>query len=115
MIKLTKELFKEKIFNYTIDNDGWVFNGEKPAIIKFTADWCSPCRVLEPVLNEVESEHDDIDFYSVDVDKENELTQIIGIKSVPSILFVPMTGKPKLTMGALPKKNINDLIKEHLK
>jgi len=115
MINLTKELFKEKIFNYTDNNSEWVFNGEKPAIVKFGADWCSPCRVLEPVLNEVESEHDDIDFYSVDVDKESELTQIIGIRSVPSILFVPIIGKPKLTMSALPKKNINDLIDEHLK
>ena len=115
METLTKDLFKEKIFNYTEDNGEWEFNGDKPAIVKFTADWCAPCRVLEPILNEISDEHDDIDFYSVDVDKEIELTQIMGIRNVPTMLFIPTTGKPKLVAGALQKNKIIDLINEHLK
>lgn len=113
MEKLTTEQFKEKIFNYETNND-WTYSGELPAIIDFYADWCGPCKMVAPVLEELSKEYEGkLNIYKVDTDKEQELAQVFGIRSIPSILFIPKEGKPHMAMGALPKdafvKAINEI------
>ena len=103
MENLTKETFREKIFDFEKHKD-WKFEGELPAIIDFYADWCGPCRAVAPVLEELSREYDGkINVYKVDTDKEQELAAMFGIRSIPSILFVPKEGQPQMAMGALPK------------
>lgn len=113
MENLTTERFKEKVFDYTTNQD-WKFNGEKPAIIDFYADWCQPCKQLAPVLDELDAEYSDIDFYKVNTEEAAELTAVFGIQSIPSILFIPMGKEPQMALGALPKdtiiKAIDDVI-----
>ena len=110
MEKLTKDTFREKIFDFEKNKD-WKFEGELPAIIDFYADWCGPCRMVTPVLEELSKEYaGKVNIYKVDTDKEQELAAMFGIRSIPSILFVPKEGQPQMAMGALPKDALKDAI-----
>ena len=102
---LTKETFLSKVFNYETNKD-WKFEGDKPCIIDFYADWCGPCKIVAPILEELGAEYDGkLDIYKVDTEKETELASVFGIKSIPSLLFVPKDGPPQMAMGALPKES----------
>lgn len=113
MENLTNETFKEKIFDYSTGGD-WVFKGEKPAIIDFYADWCQPCKMVAPILEELDSEYEGIDIYKINTEEENELAAVFGIRSIPSILFIPMEGQPQMAMGALPKDSLKQAIADVL-
>jgi thioredoxin len=114
MEKLTKETFREKIFDFDKHKE-WTFAGELPAIIDFYADWCGPCRAVAPVLEELSKEYaGKVNIYKIDTDKEQELAAMFGIRSIPSILFVPKEGQPQMAMGALPKESFKDAIKSVL-
>jgi thioredoxin 1 len=111
---LTKDSFKEKVFNYEINKD-WKFEGEKPCIVDFYADWCGPCRAVAPILEELETEYQGkLDVYKVDTEAEKELASMFGIRSIPSLLFVPIEGQPQMAMGALPKDTFKKAFKEVL-
>jgi thioredoxin 1 len=112
---LTKESFLQKVFNYE-QNKEWKFEGELPCIIDFYADWCAPCKMVEPVLRELAQEYrGQLNIYRVDTQAEQELAAAFGIQSIPSILFVPLNDKPQMAVGALPKKTLKEAIKELLK
>ncbi len=111
MENLTVETFKEKVFDYT-QNTEWSFKGEKPAIIDFYADWCQPCKMVAPILEELDAEYPSIDIYKVNTEEQNELAAIFGIRSIPSILFVPVDGQPQMAMGAFPKETFKKAIKD---
>ncbi|MBN8585116.1 MAG: thioredoxin [Ignavibacteria bacterium] len=115
MVHLTAAEFKQKVFNYETEKE-WKFTGDKPVIIDFYADWCGPCKMVAPVLEELSKEYDGkVQIYKVDTEEEQELAQVFGIRSIPSILFIPMDGKPQMTMGALPKESFVQAISEVLK
>jgi thioredoxin len=112
---LTTQEFKEKVFAFDIEKE-WKFKGDKPAIIKFSAEWCAPCKMLTPILEKLSEEYDGkIDIYKVDVDEATELAQAFQIRSVPSMLFIPMEGQPEMAMGALPPEEIKKAIVTTLK
>lgn len=114
MEHLTAQTFKEKVFNYEVNKD-WKYEGELPCIIDFYADWCGPCKIVAPVLEELSNEYEGkIRIYKVDTEKEQELAQVFGIRSIPSILFVPKDGQPQMSMGALPKESLKQAIEEVL-
>jgi thioredoxin 1 len=111
--QLTKETFKQKVYNYEL-NQEWKFEGDIPAVVDFWASWCGPCRMVGPIIDELSTEYaGKINFYKVNVDDEPELAGIFGIRSIPSMLFIPTEGKPKMSVGALPKEAlINAIAKE---
>jgi len=112
MENLTKEVFKEKVFDFE-NNKDWNFAGDKPCIIDFYADWCAPCRTLTPIMEELSEEYKGkVDIYKIDTEKEQELASIFGIRSIPSILFVPKEGQPQMATGALPKDALKKGIKD---
>ena len=114
VVPMTNETFKKLVFNYD-KNKEWKFEGNKPAIIDFYADWCPPCRQLSPLVEEIAKEYEGrIDVYKVDTDKEKTLAQALGITNLPTLLFIPAEGKPQMTMGALPKDNLVKAINEIL-
>lgn len=114
MEHLTAQTFKEKVFNYEVNKD-WKFEGELPCIIDFYADWCGPCKMVAPVLEELSGEYSGkINIYKVDTEKEQELAAVFGIRSIPSILFVPKDGQPQMSMGAMPKESYKQAIEEVL-
>ncbi len=111
---LNKQAFLEKVFDYE-QNKEWKFEGDKPCLIDFYADWCGPCKMVAPVLEELAEEYkDEINIYKIDTEKEQELAAAFGIKSIPSLLFVPMADKPQMSMGALPKQQLEQAIKDVL-
>ena len=112
---LRKETFREKVFDYE-ENKEWKFEGELPCIIDFYADWCAPCKMVEPILEELAEEHQGkLNIYRVDIEAERELAAVFGIQSIPSMLFVPLSDKPQMAVGALPKPALEQAIKEVLK
>src|SRR6056297_2377999 len=101
---LTKETFKQKVFNFE-ENQEWKFEGDKPVIIDFYADWCQPCKIVSPILEELSKEYDGkINVYKVDTEQQQMLSAAFGIRSIPSLLFCPKEGQPQMAQGALPKE-----------
>lgn len=114
IIEINRTKFLQNVVDYT-KSDDWVFKGEKPAIIYFTASWCGPCKVLAPVLEDVAGEYKDkINVYKIDIDKERELAMKLNIRSVPTIIFSPVKGVPEVVMGSAPKQNIVQKIEQVL-
>jgi len=114
VIQLSDDGFKKMIFNYEVNKE-WKFEGNKPAIIDFYADWCAPCRQLSPIVEEIAREYKGkIDVFKVDTEKEKLLAQKLGITGLPTLLFIPAKGKPQVTMGALPKEDLINAISEIL-
>jgi thioredoxin len=112
---LTKATFLEKVFNYE-ENKEWKFAGEVPAIIDFYADWCGPCKMIAPILEQLSEEYGGkINIYKVDTEAEQELSAAFGIRSIPSMLFCPMGEEPQMANGALPKAQLEQIIKDVLK
>jgi thioredoxin 1 len=115
MKSLTKESFLQKVFNYE-QNKEWKFEGELPCIVDFYADWCGPCKMVEPILQELAQEYQGkLNIYRVDTQAQQELAAAFGIQSIPSILFVPLNDKPQMAVGALPKNALEEAIKDVLK
>lgn len=114
MEHLTAESFKQLVFNYEVNQD-WIFEGELPCIIDFYADWCGPCKMVAPILEELSEVYKGkINIYEVDTEAEQELAAVFGIRSIPSILFVPRSGQPQMMMGAVPKDTFIQAINEVL-
>ena len=113
--EMTVETFKKQVMDFEKNPDKWSFKGDKPAIIDFYATWCGPCKATAPVLEEIAGEYSGkIDVYKVDVDKEAELSALFGIRSIPSLLFIPKTGEPTMNTGAMNKPQFEQAIKSVL-
>jgi thioredoxin 1 len=111
---LTKETFQAKVFNWEKNQD-WKFEGKLPCIIDFYADWCGPCKMVAPILEELSTEYaGKLDIYKVDTEAEQELASIFGIRSIPSMLFCPVDGQPQMAVGALPKDSLKQAISDVL-
>lgn len=110
-VNLTKADFLVKVANYETNPSEWRFLGDKPAVIDFYASWCGPCKMLAPVLEELADEYaGQVDIYKVNVEDEEELASLFGIRSVPSLLFIPLDGEPQMAQGALPKTSLKNAI-----
>lgn len=112
-VKLTTQKFKEEIFDYTAEKE-WSYKGDKPAIIDFYADWCGPCKMVAPILEELSNENPDVVIYKVDTEVEQELSAVFQIRSIPSILFIPKDRQPMMQAGALPKNALQEIIDKEL-
>lgn len=115
VIHIGKTEFVEKIYDYEKNPDKWIYNGKKPAIVDFYADWCGPCRMLSPTLESLAQKYKDkIIIYKVNTDKERELAAAFGITSLPTLLFIPMDKMPQVAQGALPKEDLEKAINDFL-
>ena len=114
VVHLTTQEFKEKVFNYEINKE-WKYEGTLPAIVDFYADWCMPCKMVAPMLEELAQQYaGKIVVYKVNTENEQELASVFGIQSIPTLLFIPREGQPQSAMGALPKQTFEKVIKELL-
>ncbi|MDD2961553.1 MAG: thioredoxin [Muribaculaceae bacterium] len=114
-IELTKADFLQKVANFETSPTEWKYLGDKPALIDFYATWCGPCKMVAPILEELAAEYgDSIVIYKIDTEKEPELAQAFGIRSIPSLLFVPMNGQPQMAQGAMGKADFKKAIDEIL-
>ena len=116
VVHITKADFLKKVYDFEKNPDEWKYLGSQPAIVDFYADWCGPCRQLSPVLDELAKEYSGkLTIYKVNVDNERGLATFFGIRSIPTLLFIPMKGKPQRSLGALSKTELKEIIKDVLK
>ena len=115
VIQMNKQMFLDKVFDYTTGATEWKYLGDKPCVIDFYATWCGPCRMVAPILKDLAKEYgDQIVIYKVDTDKEKELSMAMGIQSLPTIVFIPQTGQPQVIVGAADKATFKRAIDEVL-
>ncbi|MBN2681641.1 MAG: thioredoxin [Bacteroidales bacterium] len=112
-VKLNTAEFKKLVFNFEANPQQWVYEGDLPAIIDFYADWCKPCKMIAPTLEELQKEYaGKIRVYKVNTDDNPELSSFFQIRSIPALLFIPAEGQPQMVAGALPKESFEQAIKE---
>lgn len=112
---LTTAAFKEKVHDYNANPDAWKYKGDKPCLVDFYADWCRPCKMLAPLIEELAEEYKgQILVYKVNVDNEKELSAAFGIQSIPSLLFVPQEGTPAMQAGMMSKEQLKGIIEQFL-
>jgi thioredoxin len=84
---LTKETFLEKVFNFE-KNKEWKFEGDIPCVIDFYADWCGPCKVLSPIIQEIKDEQgNEIRVIKIDVDKNQTLSSKLNVSGIPTLMI----------------------------
>ena len=114
-IHLTKEQFISRIADYEKNPGSFEFLGDKPALIDFYAVWCGPCKMLAPVLEEVSDEYaGKVDVYKVNVDAEEELAMLFGIRSIPTLIFIEKDGTMHRSQGAMGKPQLKEAIEKIL-
>ena len=107
VVQLTGESFQKLIWDYKKNPNDWSFAGDQPCIIDFYADWCGPCKMVAPILEELSAEYaGKVNIYKIDTEAEQELAGVFGIRSIPSMLFCPVYGQPQMAVGALPKDSL---------
>jgi thioredoxin len=115
VIQLTKQGFIDNVMDYQNNPNEWNFKGDKPAIIDFYATWCGPCKMIAPIMEELSEEYKGkVTFYKVDTEQEQELSSLFGIRSIPSVLFIPMNDTPQMSQGAMPKQSFEKAIDDIL-
>ena len=115
VIQMNKQMFLDKVFDYTTGATEWKYLGDKPCVIDFYATWCGPCRMVAPILKDLAKEYgDSIVIYKVDTDKEKELAMAMGIQSLPTIVFIPQSSQPQVIVGAADKATFKRAIDEVL-
>lgn len=114
-IELTKKEFLKNVADYEHSPTEWKYLGDKPALIDFYASWCGPCKNLAPVVDEIAKEYSDrIHVYKVDTEIEDELAEAFGIRTIPTLLFIPMSGDPQVAQGEVSKAAIQQVIEKLL-
>ena len=112
---LNKETFLKKVFNYE-ENKEWKFEGDIPCIIDFYADWCGPCKMIAPILEVLSDEYKGkVNIYKINTEVEQELAAAFAVRSIPTMLFCPTEGQPQMAQGALPKHQLEEIMKDFLK
>ena len=97
------------------DNFAELLESEKLVIVDFWATWCGPCRMLTPILDEVEEEMpDEIQVVKVNVDDADEIAAQYRIMSIPTLLFFKNGQIVDKTVGAMPKNALVDKINANL-
>ena len=108
---LTKETFKEKVWDFEKNPTEFVYKGDKPCIIDFYADWCGPCRRIAPYLEEFMTTYaGQIYVYKINTDQQKELAAMFQARNIPMVLFVTKKGQPQPTVGAYPKEEYQKMI-----
>ena len=110
--KINTETFIAEVFDYKANPQSWVYKGTKPAIIDFYADWCGPCKKVAPIMDVLAEEYKgQVNFYKINTDDEKELSGgVFGIRSIPSILFIPVEGQPAMQAGLMTKEQYTQII-----
>ena len=114
-VHLTKEQFLRRIADYEKNPDSFRFLGSRPALIDFYAGWCGPCKMLAPLLEEVSDEYAGrVDIYKVDVEQEEELAALFRVRSIPTLVYIPLDGQIRVTQGAVGKPQLKEAIENIL-
>ena len=112
---LTYNEFLKKVWDFEKDPNTFTYKGKLPAIVDFYADWCVPCRRVAPIMEKLAEEYDGkLLVYKINTEQERDLASAFQIKSIPTVLFIPMEGQPMMQVGALPEEGYRKVIEEQL-
>ncbi len=112
---LTYETFLENVWDFESNPQEWVYKGDVPCVIDFYADWCRPCKMVAPIMNDLAKKYNGkVKIYKINTDKEKRLAQAFQIRSIPAVLFSPMEGRPVMQVGAMQKDQYIKIIEENL-
>lgn len=113
VVYLNEESFRNLVWNYNANPEDWIYEGNLPAVIDFYADWCGPCKRVAPIMDKLAEEYNGkVMIYKVDTDANRELSAVFGIRSIPSVLFIPKNGKPAMQPGAMQEGQYKQIIEE---
>jgi len=111
VVSLTAQSFRTLVWDYQKNPETWIFQGDQPCIIDFYADWCRPCKMVAPIMAELSKEYKGkVRIYKVNTDEQRELASLFRISSIPAVMFIPKSGKPQMTVGAMQKTEYRDMI-----
>jgi len=114
-VYLTTADFLKKVMNYEKNPNEWIYLGDKPAVIDFYTDWCGPCKMIAPIMEELAAKYaGEIYIYKVNTDKEKELAALFQIRSIPQVLFIPLKDTPQMSVGAMRKEQYIEAIENIL-
>ncbi len=115
-ILLSKSSFLQRVWDYENSPSEWKYKGDKPAIIDFYADWCGPCKIASPILDEISDEYaESIYVFKIDTEKEQELAQVFGIRGIPAFLYIPKNGQPVMMSGiARTKEDTKNMFRDNI-
>ncbi|MCL2246350.1 MAG: thioredoxin [Lentimicrobiaceae bacterium] len=112
---LTKETFKQKIWNYEASPNEFKYLGDKPCLIDLYADWCGWCKKIAPFIEELGNTYaKEIYVYKINTDKQKELQALFQAQGLPTVIFIPMKGQPTAIRGAQSKEKYDQLIQQLL-
>lgn len=112
---LTYKEFLQNIWDFEKNPNTFVFKGKTAVIVDFYADWCGPCRKVAPIMEKMaETYADSLTIYKVNVDKEKQLAGAFGVRSIPTMLFIPKEGQPMMQAGAMAESDYVRIIEERL-
>ena len=110
-VHLKKEDFINRVADYENKPGEFRFLGDKPALIDFYAEWCGPCKMLSPVLEELSDKFaGKVDVYKINVDEEEELASLFAIRSIPTLIFVTADGRMQRSQGAMGRVQLEEAI-----
>ena len=101
VIKLTNEMYETE-----------VVKSDKPVLIDFYADWCGPCKMVSPIVDEIADERDDVKVCKVNVDEQPDLAMQFGVMSIPTLIVMKNGEESAREVGAIPKSTILELIEK---
>lgn len=108
---ITTEDFKKYVWDFEANSQSIELKSSVPVIVDFYATWCGPCRMLAPELKALQKEYKDkLVVYKVDVDREPKLARFFGIKAMPTIYFIPTSGKATYAQGYMTKDQLKEIV-----
>ena len=111
VIVLNKADFLSKVYNYEKNQTQWVYEGNKPAIIDFYADWCGPCKMMSPIVDEIAEEESEIKVCNINIDQAMEIAQKYRVMSIPTFIAFKNGEEAGRQIGAVSKGELLSLIK----
>lgn len=115
VITLTYNEFIKNVWNFEKSPNTFKYEGKLPCVVDFFATWCGPCRKVSPIMEKIAKEYDGmLIIYKIDVDKEPKLASTFSVRSIPTVLFIPMEGQPMKQVGALSEQQYKQIIENNL-
>ena len=102
---INQDQFREVIADWSAVE--WEMLNPRPVVVDFYADWCQPCKRLEPMLRQIAQHYKGtVDFYRINVDENSDIADVFQIRSIPFLLICPLKGEPKSVIGVYPQQEL---------